>query len=46
MFRCMRDPEFLGGVVVILVAALLAGVVGGYIGAWQPVNFFMKGLCG
>jgi hypothetical protein len=32
MFGSVRDPEFWGGVVIILIVALLAGVIGGYVG--------------
>ena len=32
MFRCIKDPDFWGGVLVVCVAALLAGGVGGYVG--------------
>ena len=45
MFGSVRDPEFWGGVIVVCVAALLSGVVGGYVGGWVPYNWFVAGVC-
>ncbi len=33
MFGSVRDPEFWGGVVIIAIACLVTGVIGGYVGA-------------